>query len=180
MPGRKWYVVAVVILVGALGGAAWIVISGIGGMGAGLFQFVVPGSADLELEEAGTYTILQAPVQTGTPPDISGLRVTVRAANGTEVALRSISGTATETLGTGTDRSMLVFDVETPGIHRFTATYDDGRRQPRAALIVSGGLVGGMMRIVIALGIALIGLAAAIAIVIVVAVRRRRALRGVG
>ena len=49
MRSRGWYIVAAVIFLGAIAGAAAIVISGIGGMGAGLFQVVVPGSADLEL-----------------------------------------------------------------------------------------------------------------------------------
>ena len=177
MRSRTWYVVAAAIFFAAIGGAAWIAISSIGGMGAGLFQVVVPGSADLELEAAGTYSILQVPARDGTSADISGLRITVHAANGTPVTVRSIAG-ANDTFGAGTNRSVLMCDIEAPGVYRFTAAYDNGRREPRAVLAVSGSLMGGMLQIMIALGIAVIGAFAAMVIAIVVFVRRRRALRG--
>jgi hypothetical protein len=177
MPGRLWYAVAAAIFLATLGGAAWIVVSGVSTMGKGLYRVSVPGSTDLDLDEAGTYSVLQEPVREGTPPDIAGLRVTVRAANGTEIAVRSIGTTPTDTFGPGGDKLVLMFDIETPDTYRLTAAYEDGRRQPRDHLIVSGGMIGGMLRIVIALGIALVGISAAVVMVIVVAVRRRRALR---
>src|SRR5262245_32531566 len=179
MPGRLWYAAAVAIFLATLGVAVWIVMSGVSTLGQGLHQVSVPGIAALDLDEAGTYTILQAPVREGTPPDIAGLRVSVRAANGTEVAVRSIGATPTDTFGPGGGKQLLMFDIETPDTYRLEAAYADGRRQPRAYLIVSGGMIGGMLRIVIALGIALVGASAAVVITIVVAVQRRRALRGV-
>jgi hypothetical protein len=184
MPSRGWYVVAAVIFFGAVAGAVSILMSGIGGIGTALVQVVVPGSADLELKEAGSYTIFHEHTsQVGgrifTPVDISGLRVTIRAvADNRQVDVRSPSGRQTYDIGGRSGRSVLAFDIDKPGTYRLTAAYDDGRQQPQAVLAVSGTFVGDLlMTIFMALGVAFAGLVGALVIAIVVLIRRRRGLR---
>ena len=184
MPSRAWYVLAAVIVFGAIAGAAAIVLSGIGGVGTGLVQVIVPGGAELDLKEAGTYTIFhehtsQVDGRVFTPVDISGMRVTVRSvADGKEIAVRPPSGRQTYNVGGRSGRSVLAFSIDTPGRYRLAGAYDDGRQQPQAVLAVSGTFVGELLTtIFMALGIAFTGIAAGIVIAIVVLVRRRRARR---
>ena len=150
-------------------------------MGAALAQIVVPGGADLELKEAGTYTIFheytsQIEGRVFTPMDISGLRVTVRSvADGKEVYLRQPSGRQTYNIGGRSGRSVLAFNIDTPGTYRLAGAYGDGRQQPQAVLAVSGNFVGGLLTtIATALGVAFGGIVVVVAIVVLA--RRRRAL----
>jgi hypothetical protein len=181
MTSRGWYVVAALIGVAGIAGAVWVVIAHLGTMTAGLTQIVVPGGADLDLKQAGTYTIYHERTSTVggriyQSSGISGLRVTVKAADsGRQIAVRRPAGTSQYNFGGRSGFSALVFDIETPGLYRLEAAYDDGRQEPQTVLAVGTGFVGGLLTtIFLAIGLVFAGLAAAIAIVVVVLLRRRR------
>jgi hypothetical protein len=184
MPGRGWYVLAVLIVLGSLAGAVALAVTRLGGIGAGLVQVVVPGGATLDLKAPGTYTIYhertsQIDGRLYTSGDISGLRVTVRAADGgRSIAVRPPSGSSTYNLAGRSGTSVLAFTIEAPGSYRIEAGYDDGRREPRAVLAVGTGFVTGLLvTIGLSAAIALAGLAVALTIVIVVLLKRRQLLR---
>lgn len=169
MPSRAWYVVAAVIFFGAVAGGIGFLLSGLGSLGAGLVQVVVPGSADLDLKEAGTYTVFheyasQADGRVLMSSDITGLRVTVRPiGGGRDIAVTPPSGRTRYSLGGRSGRSVLAFAIETPGMYRLSAQYDDGRREPQAVLAVGSGFAGGLLTTIIAtLAIVFAGLTTAI------------------
>jgi hypothetical protein len=181
MPSRAWYVVAVLVAVGAIAAAVWLAVSRIGGMADGLVQVVVPGSADLMLDKPGTYTIFHERVsQAGgrlyTSESISGLRVTVRSGKtGNDVALRRTATSSQYNLGGRSGISAFAFDIDAPGTYRLTAAYDDGRQQPRTVLAVGTGFVGGLLSTIgLVLAVAFGGMAAGIVIAVVVLLKRRR------
>ncbi len=182
MTSRGWYVVAALIGIAGIAGAVWVVITHLGSVTAGLTQIVVPGGADLDLKQAGTYTIYHERTSTVAgriyqSSGISGLRVTVKSADsGQQIAVRRPAGTSQYNFGGRSGFSALVFDVDTPGLYRLEAAYDDGRRQPQTVLAVGTGFVGGLLTtIFLAIGLVFAGLAIAVAIVVVVLLRRRRA-----
>ncbi len=183
MPSRVWYVVAAAILIASVAGAVWLAVSRIGNVGAGLVQVVVPGSADLDLKQAGSYTIFHERVSTVdgrvyTAPSVSGLRVTVRSvATGREIATRRPGGSSRYDFGGRSGTSVLAFDVDAPGTYRLEAAYEDGRQQPQTVLAVGTGFVSGLLAtIALALGVVFIGIAVAALIFIVVLLKRRRVL----
>ncbi|HKU94580.1 MAG TPA: hypothetical protein VJR58_04860 [Vineibacter sp.] len=183
MPSRGWYVVAAVVLIAAVAGAVWIVASRIGDVGAGLVQVVVPGGADLDLKQPGSYTIFHERTSTVggriyTAPSVSGLRVTVKsAATGRDVTVRQPAGSSRYDFGGRSGTSVLAFNIDAPGRYRLDAAYEDGRQQPQTVLAVGTGFVSGLLTtIALALGVAFGGIAVALAIFIVVLLKRRRAL----
>jgi len=183
MPSRGWYVVAAVILIAAVAGAVAIVVSRIGNVGAGLVQIVVPGGADLDLQQPGSYTIFHERTSTVagriyTAPSISGLRVTVRSvAAGRDIAVKRPGGSSRYDFGGRSGTSVLAFDVDAPGRYRLDAAYDDGRQQPQTVLAVGTGFVSGLLTtIALSLGVAFGGIAIALVIFIVVLLKRRHAL----
>jgi hypothetical protein len=181
MPSRGWYVVSVAILVGAIAGAIWFTVSRLGGMGTALVQVIVPGGATLELKQPGTYTIYHEGTSTVdgriyASPNISGLRVSVRSADGKDIAVKRPTTTANYNFSGRSGTSVLAFDIDAPGTYRLDAAYGDGRQEPQAVLAVGTGFVGGLLiTIALALGISFAGIAAALAIFLVVLLKRRRA-----
>ncbi|HJQ60939.1 MAG TPA: hypothetical protein VJ890_28805 [Vineibacter sp.] len=187
MPSRAWYVLAVAIVIGALVAAVWLAVARVGTVGAGLTQIVVPGGADLQLVARGTYTIFhertsQVDGRLYSGGDVAGLRVAVWSSGaGRNVTLRPAAARSTYNIGGRSGVSLLVFEVDAPGLYRLTAAYDDGRTQPQVVLAVGTGLFSGVLAIIaLSGGIALAGTAVALLIFIVVLLRRRRALRGGG
>ncbi len=86
MTSRAWYFVAALIGIAGIAGAVLVLIARLGGMTEGLTQIVVPGGADLDLKQAGTYTIYHESTSTVggrvyQSNGISGLRVVVRSAD---------------------------------------------------------------------------------------------------
>jgi len=57
MPGRKWYAVSAIVLVGGLVVAGLVLFSRLKGLGDELRQVMMPGEAELSLDRSGTYTI---------------------------------------------------------------------------------------------------------------------------
>jgi hypothetical protein len=181
MTSRAWYFVAALIGIGGIVGAVVVLIAHLGSMTAGLTQIVVPGGADLDLKQAGTYTIYHERTSTVggrvyQSNGISGLRVAVKSAGtGQPITLRRPTGTSQYNVNGRSGFSALVFDISTPGKYRLDAAYDDGRQQPQTVLAVGTGFVGGLLTtIFLAIGLFFAGLAAAIALAVVVRLRRRR------
>lgn len=185
MPGRGWYVLAAAIFLAGMIGSVWYAVTRVVGMESGLIQIVVPGTADLELKQRGTYTIFhertsQVDGRLYTANDIAGLRVAVRSvASGQDIALRRPAASSTYTFSGRSGASAFAFTVDVPGTYRVTAAYDDGRPQPQTVLAVGTGLFSGLFTTIAVSGaIALVGTAVAMIMFIVVLLKRRKALRG--
>lgn len=180
VPGRIWYVVAVLLALAGLAGAGYLVYANLGELTRGLVQVEVPGEKVLTLEP-GRYTIfhehqssVDGRIYSGT--DVTGLVVRVAPVDGGEpLTLEQPGVTSSYSLGGRSGYSVLVFDVTQAGDYRLTAGYPQGEEKSKAVLAVGRGMTGGILSIVFgAIGIAFLGFAAA-AVVAVMTYRRRRA-----
>jgi len=184
MPSRWWYAVAVAVLVLGLAGMGWTLWSGLSGIGDLIVRFVVPGSGEVTLSEAGTYTIFHESEsvidgRVYTAPAVSGLSVTVtEEASGTAVPVRTPGMHSTYTFGGHSGTSIFAFDAPRPGIYRIAGAYDGGRSEPKTVLAVDRGFFCRLWRTLF-FGIAsvLVGAVAAPAIGFTVYFKRRRMLR---
>lgn len=149
-------------------------------LGDELPQIVVPGSAELQLSQPGTYTIFHEAESTVdgryyAPSDVSGLYITVTSVEaGREVPLEEPGGETTYSVSGRSGRAVLVFDIAEPGLYQVAGTYEGG--EGSATVIAVGHSFGRklLMTIVGAIGIGLIGLLLALTIAVVTFVRRRR------
>lgn len=181
MPGRKGYFVAAAVLL--VGGAAFalFVFTRLHGLAAELQQVVVPGQADLVLEQPGTYTIYheRRSVVDGryyeSSQPISGLRVlVVSSETGQPVSLTPPAGQTTYNIGGRAGVSVLKFAIDHPGSYRLTAAYGGGDGSP--VVLAVGHDVGKRILLTVlgGLGIAFAVFAVAVTIA-AVTFRRRRA-----
>ncbi len=180
-PSRKGYVFAAAVLAAGVVGFALVLFLGLSGLS--MQRVVVPGSAELTLEEPGRYTIYHESrsVVDGRVydvADVSGLTVElVSAETGESVPLDSPGANTTYELRGRSGRGVLTFEVDRPGAYRLSAEYPAGGG-PETVLAVGKGLgtrIAMTVAGVIAIGIGSFLLAAAIAVVTFV--RRRRAIR---
>jgi hypothetical protein len=131
MPGRKGYVAAALVLIAGLAATGGFLFVRLRDLGAGIRQVVVPGVAEIELEEPGGYTIYH---ETGATvdgryyasDDVSGLAVTVTDPSGRPVAVHAPGATTSYEFGGRSGRSILAFDVERPGVYRLSGDYPGG------------------------------------------------------
>jgi hypothetical protein len=180
-PGRGWYVLAGVLVIAAIAASAVFVVYRVSGLGSRLLQVVVPGQAELSLDEPGSYTIFHEynSVVDGrvySSASLSGLRVRVTSPEGRAVKLTSPTTTSRYSFSGREGIAVFTFDVAKPGLYRVAASYENGRAEPRTVLTVGGGFVGGVIvTVLVTLLIAFAGIGAAIAVAVVVYLARRRA-----
>jgi hypothetical protein len=181
-PSRLWYVVAPVILVAGVMGARYLIFTRLDAVAASMRRFVVPGTAELTLEQPGTYTIYHeaSSVIDGklyVSENVNGLQVRVAAVPGdVPVQVSTPGGSENYSMGGASGVAVLAFDVTSPGRYRLTAGYDGGKTEPKVVLMVARGMLRRMMSAIfggIALGIG--GFAVALAIIVTTAVTRGRA-----
>jgi hypothetical protein len=182
MRSPLWFVVAAVIGIGGFVAAGFNLFSGLGEFEGHMQQVVMPGSATLDLNEAGVYTIFheRRSVVDGksySSDGMAGLRLSVFAANGTEVNLTPSSG-STYTFNGREGHSVYAFQVATPGQYRVTGTLPNGRTEPKIVLALGVGVLGGMFKMIgLSIGLALGGIAIAVLIVILTVIGRGKARR---
>src|SRR3954469_17949926 len=106
MRSPLWFVVAGVIALAALGGAAHYLMSRIGTLDALLVRVVVPGSSVLALDKPGAYTIFHEQKsfvdgQYYASKSVEGLRVVLvaEAGGGAAVKLDEPSGSSSYSIG---------------------------------------------------------------------------------
>ena len=180
-PGCAWYILALIALLLGIGGAVGWMMAKLPQLGDRLTQVVVPGEATLRLTEPGTYTIFheRRSVIDGrvySSDRISGLRISLRNAQGERVPLSSPGVSSTYNLSGRSGAAIFSFEIKDAGTYRLTAAYDDGRAGPRVVLAVGTGFMAGLMATVFGtLAFAFAGIIAAIVIFVLVFRRRRRA-----
>jgi hypothetical protein len=181
MPGRYWYVVAILIWLGGMAAAGLFLWSRLAGWEAGLTRVIVPGSAVLDLAETGSYTIFHEShgVIDGriyAAENISGLRVQLRPEPSGEPVPLTKSGSSRYSINEHRGYAVLAFELPAPGRYRLLAGYDDGRTEPKTVLAVGQGFVARLVTTILTcVAIGLGSAAAGIAIWIVVFLKRRRA-----
>lgn len=180
MPGRKGYVAAALLLVLGLAAAGALLFLRLRDLGEGIRQVVVPGTAQLELEEPGAWTIYH---ETGATVDgryyasseVSGLAVSITGPDGVPVEVRAPGATTSYEFGGREGRSVLGFAIDRPGTYVLRGEYPEGEG-PQVVLGVAHGFGRGLaLTIGGALALALGSAGLALALAAVTFVRRHRA-----
>jgi hypothetical protein len=154
MPGRKWYVLAGIVLVVGLCAFAAILFFGLRGLGEGFDRFVAPGAATIDIEEPGSYTIYREQGSLdGVYYDyvnLPAIRVVVTAPSGTELPL--LTPTMDETYSFGGRRGYSIFRFQTAetGAHRVEAFYPGGESSPQGILVVGRGFTKNLLFVIFA------------------------------
>jgi hypothetical protein len=183
MPSRAWYVVAaLVFVVGFVVFGAFLFLR-LSRLDEGIEQFVVPGSAEVAIDEPGRQTIYR---ETGASidgryygtSDLTGLEVVVTDPSGDVVELDSPAMNETYTIGGREGVAIFKFDAEEPGTYRVEAFYPVAGTGNEGVLAVGKPMVRDILLTVFG-GLAIAGGAAllALAIAVVTFVRRYRATR---
>lgn len=184
-PGRWWYLLAAAVLLAGMAGAAAFLFPQLERLERALVRVIVPGAAELKLEQPGRYTVFHEfeGVVDGryyaAPEVVPGLGVGVIAAeSGEPVPVEPPGGRMSYSIGGRSGVSMVSFEIQEPGAYRFFAAYGDRRTEPQVVLAVGqgfGGKLAFVIGVTIAIGFGSFALAAAIFGVI--HVKRRKASR---
>jgi len=177
-----WFVVAGVIALASLAAAALYVMPRLGTLDEGTIRVVVPGSAVLELDKPGSYTIFherrsRVDGRYYESRSVDGLRVTLVAeAGGAPITLVPPGMSSTYEFGGREGTSILAFEIGQPGRFRLSAGLANGAAEPKVVLAISQRLVGGIFSLVlVTLGIVFSGLGLAGLVVLIVILRRSKA-----
>jgi len=181
MPGRKWYVVAgLVFVVGTCAFAATLFF-GIRGLGKDFARFTAPGAIEFQVSEPGRHTIYRETGSLGgvyyETTDVAGLEVTVRAPDGSRVALSAPAMDQTYTVPGRRGYSIFQFDAGVTGRYRIDARYPAGGGS-ETILAVGRGFTADIVLLVSAsVGMALVTVVSSLGIAAVTFVQRYRAAR---
>lgn len=181
MTSRAGYFLAPLVFLAGLALAGWFVWSGVTDLQNAFARVVVPGATVLTLDKPGTYTIFHESesVVDGkiyAASDIAGLQVAVTgAADGKTIPVDAPSVSSEYSAGGHSGRSLLEFDIVTPGKYKLSATYSSGRSEPQTVLAISSGFAGRLVRTILgALAAAFLGFGIALALILTTYFRRRR------
>jgi hypothetical protein len=144
-------------------------------------RVVMPGTATLQLKEAGDYTIYheQKSVVEGryyASATADGLQLALRGPGGGAVPLTEPKMTSSYSSGGRSGSSIFTFTAAEPGAYRLTGTLAGGRDEPKIVLAVEHGALGLLFSLVFGtLAFVFGGLGLAGVIVIATVVSRSRA-----
>jgi len=173
-PTRLYYALAALVFMAGWVLFAVVLFKNLSGLSSKLQQVVVPGKAELNLAQAGTYTIYyeyESVVGSkvyATGRSLSGLECAVTAkVTGADVPVSSTTVSSHYSLGSRSGFGVFDFTIDRPGIYVLSAQYAEGREGPEAVLAVGQGFTTGILTTVFG-GLAIVfgsmGLAVAIAI----------------
>ena len=180
-PSAAWYGLAVLVLVAGWVGMGTLLATRLSGATDRMMRLVVPGEAELRLNQTGTYTIFHEYRSTldgrvYDTPSIDGLDVTVRAVPSGRLIELMRGADSSYTFSGSAGRSLFDFEVSEPGAYRIAGIYADGRKEPQAVLAVDRGFVGDLLITILgAVAFAFAGTGGAIVVAILVARRRAKA-----
>jgi len=169
-------------LVGILGviGFAAILVYGLSGLTNKLQQVVMPGTHEIKLDEAGTYTVFHEhksvvdnKVYAG-PASISGLQCAIKSKGGDEIPVTGSSMSSNYTVGSRSGYSIYEFTIQTPGTYTLTASYADGREEPKVVLAIGASFMKSLLFSIFGcIGALLFGSVLSIVIIVVTYIKRR-------
>jgi hypothetical protein len=180
-PSAAWYGLAVLVLVAGWVGMGALLATRLSGTADRMMRVVVPGEAELRLNQPGTYTIFHEYRSTldgrvYDTPSIDGLDITVRAVSSGRLLELQHGATGSYTVGGSAGRSLFDFEVSEPGAYRIAGVYADARKEPQAVLAIDRGFIGDLLITILgAVAFAFGGTGGAIVVAILVARRRAKA-----
>jgi hypothetical protein len=154
VPSRFWYVVAAVLFFGSVIAPAPLVLWNLFGGSGEVPRLVAPETKVLRLSR-GNYTVFsdsravidgEIVISQGS---LSGLRVTVRSADGRDIPVEAVTIGSRYNIGGQTGFAVLQFSIPESGEYTITAGYREKSANNRALLSIRkdflGGLVGSIM-----------------------------------
>jgi hypothetical protein len=180
MPDRRWYVLAAIIAVAAIGGGILYVKIAEPKMEAErLLRVSLPGEADITLREGGTHIIFfeqRAGRGEFVSPSQVQIAVTVRASGNRIIPTVRPGGSFTYRLAQVSGTSVLAFAADA-GRYNVVARYDGAPGPPAAVTIDDGFMMGFTVMVAGTVVACMLGLGVAALIIGIVYIRRRRASR---
>jgi hypothetical protein len=183
MPGRKWYVVAALIFVVGFAVFGVFLFLRIRELAKGFQQVVVPGTAEIAVDEPGRWTIYH---ETGGSidgtyygaSDLTGLQVVVTSPTGQPLDLVPPGVNESYTIGGRRGVAIFRFQAPEPGTYRLEASFPSGQGGSAGILTVGKGFTWGIVWTVLgAIAIAMASFCLALLIAVVTFVKRYRARR---
>ena len=150
VPGRFWYIVALVLFIGSITAPVFITLWQVFGQEEATLRLVAPETRKLRLER-GTYTVFsdsraiingEVVISQGS---ISGLRFMVRNARGEEVPVGAASTTSRYTSGGNTGFSVFEFNISESGEYTIATSFREADPRQRALLSVRKNFLGGLL-----------------------------------
>ena len=144
------------VMIGFLGVAGFIasLFFGLKDLNKQLLRFRIPGSAELTLNEPGTYTIFHEYKSDfegkiyNTDSNISGLTIkVVEKDNGKEIPLSGPSSSTTYDFSNHSGYSIKKFKIEKPGVYVFTGEFED--ESPDTILAVGNKVTSTLLKTVL-------------------------------
>jgi ABC-type transport system involved in multi-copper enzyme maturation permease subunit len=175
-PSRWYYGVSILVLIVGFSIFGWWLFSSISTMAGGLIQVAAPGTADLNLQEAGEYTIFyenQSFVNGSfysTRDNIAGLQIEIiEKSSGIRLPAYSPPGRFTYCFGSRSGQSILAFQISHPGSYQLNAFYLPDYQGPKVVLAIGHNLTERIVATVINSLVVFFGsmiLSAALAVII--------------
>lgn len=163
VPGRFWYLVALVLFIGSMLAPGIIVLLSVFGGDSSVVRLVAPETKTVRLER-GTYSIFSdsRAVINGeviiSQGSISGLRVSVRSSSGAEIQVEAASVPSRYSYGAQSGFSVFEFRIAQAGDYTISATFREASNNQRGLLSIRKDFLGGLLgSIFAAVGTALIG-----------------------
>jgi hypothetical protein len=147
-PSRWYYGFSILVLIVGFSIFGWWLFSSISNIAGGLIQVVTPGIADLNLQEAGEYTIFYENqsfvngIYYSTSENIVGLQIEiVEKSTGNRLATYPPPGSFTYSFGSRSGRSILAFQISHPGRYQLNTFYSVDHQGPQVVLAIGRGLM---------------------------------------
>ena len=184
-PAWWWYVVAALVGVGGVAAVVVFLVSNLLHLDEGFTRMPVPGQQEVELREAGSYTVFHEYQsilnnrQYSNQQQLPGLQLRVSSGQtNAEIPVVVASVNSNYSLGSRAGVSLFEFNVNAPGRYLISAQYTGDATGPEAVLAIGKGFAGRILKTVFG-GLAILGgsLVASVAIAVFTFLKRRKAVR---
>ncbi len=160
-----------------------VLVNGLSSLDRRFQRFVVPGRVEMQLPEAGTYTLFHEyqsvidGVVYSTPGGLSGVRFSLREKDGGEIPLRDLTANSRYSFNGRQGVGMFTFTVEWAGTYILTVAPPDDHEQPPAVISVASGFTATLVVTILKmLGVMLVSIFMGAGLIFYVMMQRRWAL----
>ena len=136
--GVRWIfiVLAILAVLGGIGGAVWRLVSGVTSMPGEMQRIVIPGEGEFTAAEPGTYTIFHEYKSFvdgkyySSGMELSGLEVRVTGPGGMDVPVQPSAMSGTYDVGAYSGNAVFTFSAAEAGDYRIAAKVAEGEATP--------------------------------------------------
>lgn len=155
-PGKRWYILSLLILIAGITIFTVSLISGISGVQKGSQRIIVPGTRDVVLSEQGKYiiyyehnSVIDGEIYV-TDRNVSGLRCTLKdKSTGQKIELTDPSVNSRYSFGGHEGVSVLEFAIHKAGTYELNAWYEDNNQRQKVVLAINRGMTGRTVLVIV-------------------------------